>query len=59
VARQREQRSVYRQSNLAVQQIRDLIAVEVVQSYRRVQLRQQQINVSRPQFEPDFTHKFW
>ncbi len=51
VARQREQRSVYRQANLAMQQVRDLIAAEVVQSYQRVQLRQRQIDVSRPQVE--------
>jgi outer membrane protein TolC len=51
VARQREQRSVFRQANLAMQQLRDLIAAEVAQSYQRVQLRQRQIEVSRPQVE--------
>jgi outer membrane protein TolC len=34
-----------------MQQVRDLIAAEVAQSYQRVQLRQRQIEVSRPQVE--------
>ncbi len=50
-ARQREQQSVHRQANLAVQQIRDLIAAEVTQAYQRVQFRQRQIDVTRPQVE--------
>jgi outer membrane protein TolC len=51
VALQREQRSVYRQANLAMQQLRDLIAAEVTQAYQRTQLRRQQIEVTRPQVE--------
>ncbi len=51
VARVRDRRSAYRQASLTLLQIRDLIAAEVVQSYRRVQLRQRQIDVTRPQVE--------
>jgi outer membrane protein TolC len=50
-ARQREQQSLYRQANLAIQQVRDLIAAEVTQAYQRVQFRQRQIDVTRPQIE--------
>jgi outer membrane protein TolC len=50
-ARQREQQSLHRQASLAVQQARDLIAAEVTQAYQRVQLRQRQIDVTRPQVE--------
>jgi outer membrane protein TolC len=50
-ARQREQQSLYRQANLAIQQVRELIAAEVTQAYQRVQLRQRQIDVTRPQVE--------
>lgn len=49
VARVRERSSVLRQASLAMQQIRELIAAEVAQSYQRVQLRGQQIDVTRPQ----------
>jgi outer membrane protein TolC len=51
VARQRDQQSVFRQANLAIEQVRDLIAAEVAQSYQRVQLRLRQIDVTRPQVE--------
>jgi outer membrane protein TolC len=51
VARRREQQSVYRQANLAIQQVRDLVAAEVAQAYQRVQLRRRQIEVTRPQVE--------
>ena len=47
-ARQREQQSVYRQANLAIQQVREVIATEVTQTYQRVQFRQRQIDVTRP-----------
>ncbi len=50
-ARQREQQSVHRQANLTRQEVRDLVAAEVTQAYRRVQLRQRQIEVTRPQVE--------
>jgi outer membrane protein TolC len=50
-ARQREQQSLYRQANLAIQQFRELIAAEVTQAYQRVQFRQRQIDVTRPQVE--------
>ncbi|MCI0361950.1 MAG: TolC family protein [Planctomycetaceae bacterium] len=50
-ARQREQQSVHRQANLTRQEVRDLVAAEVTQAYRRVQLRQRQIEVARPQVE--------
>jgi len=50
-AREREQQSLHRQASLAVQQVRDLIAAEVTQAYQRVQFRQHQIDVTRPQVE--------
>jgi outer membrane protein TolC len=50
-ARQREQQSLYRQANLAIQQVRELVATEVTQAYQRVQFRQCQIDVTRPQGE--------
>lgn len=50
-ARQREQQSLHRQAHLASQQVRDLIAAEVTQAYQRVQFRQRQIDVTRPQVE--------
>jgi len=50
-ARQREQQSLHRQANLEIQQVRELIAAEVAQAYQRVQFRQRQIDVSRPQVE--------
>lgn len=50
-ARQREQQSLHRQANLEIQLVRELIAAEVVQAYQRVQLRQRQIDVTRPQVE--------
>src|SRR3989304_5047493 len=50
-ARQREQQSLYRQANFALQQVRELIATEVTQAFQRVQLRRRQIDVTRPQVE--------
>lgn len=50
-ARQREQQSLYRQANMAIQQVRELIATEVTQAYQRVQFRQRQIDVTKPQVE--------
>jgi outer membrane protein TolC len=50
-ARQREQQSLYRQANLAIEQVRELIAAEVTQAYQRVHFRQQQVDVTRPQVE--------
>jgi outer membrane protein TolC len=51
VARVRERRSAFRQANLAVQHVRDLIAAEVAQSYQRVHFRRRQIDVTQPQVE--------
>jgi len=51
VGRVRERRSAFRQADLAVQQVRDIIAAEVAQSYQRVQFRQRQIDVTQPQVE--------
>jgi outer membrane protein TolC len=48
-ARQREQQSLYRQANLAIQQVRETIAAEVTQSYQQVQFRRRQIDVTSPQ----------
>ncbi len=50
-ALRREARSNFRQLNLSLQQIRDLIATEVAQAYQRVQLRLRQIDVTQPQVE--------
>jgi outer membrane protein TolC len=50
-ALRRETRSLYRQADLAVQQVRDVIATEVAQAYQSLQLRLQQIEVTRPQVE--------
>ncbi len=50
-AKQREQQSQTRQASLAVQQTRDIVAAEVTQSYQRIQMRAQQIDVTRPPVE--------
>jgi outer membrane protein TolC len=50
-ALRRETRSLYRQSDLAVQQVRDIIATEVSQAYQRVQLRRRQMDVTQFQVE--------
>lgn len=48
-ARQRERASVHRQAHLATNQVRDLIASEVNQTYHQVRFRREQIDVARPQ----------
>jgi outer membrane protein TolC len=50
-ALRRETRSLYRQADLTVQQVRDVIATEVAAAYQRMQLRLQQIEVTKPQVE--------
>lgn len=50
-ARQREQQSLTRQASLEVQQTRDIVAAEVMQAYQRIQMRGQQIEVTRPPVE--------
>jgi outer membrane protein TolC len=50
-ARQRDQRSQTRQASLAVQQTREIVAAEVAQAYQRIQMRAQQIEVTRPPVE--------
>jgi outer membrane protein TolC len=50
-ALRRETRSLYRQADLTVQQVRDVIASEVAAAYQRMQLRLQQIEVTKPQVE--------
>lgn len=49
LARQREQESIYNQAQLTSGQVRDRVAIEVAQAYRRVQSRRQQIAASRTQ----------
>jgi len=48
-ALRRERRSQFRQANLSLQRIRDIVAAEVAQAYQRVRLRRQQIEVTKPQ----------
>ncbi|MEX2169677.1 MAG: TolC family protein [Pirellulales bacterium] len=50
-ARQREQQSLTRQATLALQQIREIIEAEVAQAYQRIQMRDRQIEVTRPPVE--------
>ena len=47
-ARQREQASIHRQAHLATDQVRDLIAAEVSQTYHQVRFRREQIDAARP-----------
>lgn len=48
-ARRREQQSTHLQAHIAADQIRDLIASEVSRTYQQVQLRREQIDVTRRQ----------
>ena len=50
-ARQEGQASRHREAHLAAHQVRELVTMEVTQSYRQVQLRHAQIDLARHQVE--------
>lgn len=50
-ARQDGQASRHREAHLAAHQVRELVAMEVTQAHRQLQLRREQIDLARRQFE--------